>query len=686
MFYDRSLDQIGRQRNKKLMTNNFGMKLVEIPAGEFLMGQVDGRECDERFVHQVQITTPFHMAECPVTNAQYEAFDPDHKRLRGIRGVSNGDDEAVNYVSWHDAVAFCKWLSEKEGQTYRLPTEAEWEYACRAGTTTDYWTGEELSEAFYRNQPVEGDWDLPGRGMDDDLREKKGVVSVDLTVGQTPANAWGVKDVHGIVEEWCGDWYGPYPKSEEVDPVGPSDGLARVTRGGSHNTYAAFLRSAERHAALPEDKHWLIGFRVVCGELPDGDVRDSVALAMDDARVKNDIFDWPEAREEAFFEEPIVFVKPDESDWHTSWLNHHHHPSITWCENGDLLAVWYNTRSEIGREMRVLSSRLRCGETEWEKARLFFDVADRNTTGSTVFHDGKGALYYFGGVSESSHHRDQCMVMAKSGDNGKTWTRPKIITSVDDRHKYTPLDSAFIAADGSLVLAMDYAPLGFKANECGAGVFVSADGGETWRDRISGKQMPEIVAGGNGGLIAGFHTAVVQRTDGSLLAFGRTNVGTGLTPLDGQMPQSVSYDMGQSWTYSASPFPVVGGGQRLAMIRLAEGPILFVSFTDNRPVGGTGMTFWNGKGDSFPGYGMFAAVSYDEGETWPVRRLLTTGGLAREMDGGGNTHKFVMDETHAETRGYLGMTQTPDNVIHLISSRYHYRFNLAWLELVSGVS
>ena len=244
--------------NSDYASNNHDMKLIQIPAGEFQMGQVDGRECDERPVHKIRITKPFYMAECPVTNAQYEVFDPDHRRLRGIRGVSNGDDEAVTYVSWHDAVAFCEWLSKKEGRTYRLPTEAEWEYACRAGTTTAYWTGEELAEAFYRNQPTEGDWSLPGRGMDDELREKKGFVSVDLTVGQTPANAWGLKDVHGIVEEWCSDWYGEYQDGEEVDPVGPRDGFTRVTRGGSHNTYAVFLRSAERHSALPEDKHWLI--------------------------------------------------------------------------------------------------------------------------------------------------------------------------------------------------------------------------------------------------------------------------------------------------------------------------------------------------------------------------------------------------------------------------------------------
>ena len=178
--------------------NSLGMTLMEIPAGEFQMGQLDGRDCDERPVHAVRITRPFFLSECPVTNAQYEMFDPAHREFRGKRGVSHKDEEAVTYVSWHDAMAFCRWLSEREGRTYRLPTEAEWEYACRAGTTTAYWPGDELPEAFCRNQPAEGDWETEGVKADADLREKKGVIPVDLTVGRTPANRWGVKDVHGI--------------------------------------------------------------------------------------------------------------------------------------------------------------------------------------------------------------------------------------------------------------------------------------------------------------------------------------------------------------------------------------------------------------------------------------------------------------------------------------------------------
>lgn len=120
--------------------NSLGMNMVVLAPGRFSMGGTDG-EFDERPVHTVTIIRPFSLAATEVTNAQYEQFDPAHRALRGKRGISREDDEAVVFVSWHDAVRFCQWLSEKEGRPYRLPTEAEWEFACRAGTTTAYSTG-----------------------------------------------------------------------------------------------------------------------------------------------------------------------------------------------------------------------------------------------------------------------------------------------------------------------------------------------------------------------------------------------------------------------------------------------------------------------------------------------------------------------------------------------------------------
>jgi formylglycine-generating enzyme required for sulfatase activity len=246
-----------RSFGEEPVANSLGMNMVRIEPGSFTMGSEDA-DWDERPAHTVTISRPFFLGATEVTNAQYEQFDPQHKQLRGKLGLSREDDEAVVFVSWHDAVNFCRWLSEKEGKPYRLPTEAEWEYACRAGTATAFYTGETLPDAFHKNVGIS--W-FPGRKNETDV--------VPLHVGRTPANPWGLYDMHGNVEEWCLDWYGPYEADatnkgtgpigaqhpsgrsgkldqapvSQTDPVGRAAGDFRVTRGGSHSTTLEFLRS-----------------------------------------------------------------------------------------------------------------------------------------------------------------------------------------------------------------------------------------------------------------------------------------------------------------------------------------------------------------------------------------------------------------------------------------------------------
>lgn len=184
-------------------------------------------------------------------------------------------------------------------------------------------------------------------------------------------------------------------------------------------------------------------------------------------------------------------------------------------------------------------------------------------------------------------------------------------------------------------------------------------------------------------MIAGIHTGVVSLRDGSLLALGRGDNLSNPDSVGSRMPMSISKDGGKTWTYSASEFPPIAGGQRLVLRRLNEGPLLLVSFT-NHPYAvneeiDKGMMFTDTSGKSYKGYGLYAALSFDDGQTWPVKKLLTDG-KSRFLDGGAWTGFFEMDATHAEPRGYLAATQTPDNVIHLISSHQHYRFTLPWLQ------
>lgn len=183
-----------------VVRSSIGMEMVVLPAGRFEMGSANGDK-DER-LHGVKLSEPFAMSVTPVTNAQYEQFDPSRRVLRGKMGFSLADDEACVFVSHEDAKRFCRWLSEREGKPYRLPTEAEWEYACRAGGHTRYAYGDQLPEDF-------------GVEQDDDHR----LHPCSLAVAQYAPNAFGLYDMHGLVEEWVGDWYAPYPEGEATDPM-----------------------------------------------------------------------------------------------------------------------------------------------------------------------------------------------------------------------------------------------------------------------------------------------------------------------------------------------------------------------------------------------------------------------------------------------------------------------------------
>lgn len=613
--------------------------MVQVPAGSFFMGD-DGRNAmpDEAPVHRVSISHSFRMGKTEVTNAQFEQFRPSHRALRGKDNVSTEDDDAVVNVSYQDALDFCAWLSEKEGKHYRLPTEAEWEYACRAGTYTQFYTGDGLPASMQRNQVIARDYQ-----------------PVSLKVGQTPANGFGLFDMHGNVEEWCSDWYAPYKPEDQTDPTGPADGLYRVTRGGSHHTPTSYLRSANRMAMIPEDRHSLTGFRVV----------------QSDFELPSNVVD----KDKPFFLEPIPFVVPPATA-DVPFYRHNHQPSITWCDNGDLLAAWFSANEENSRNIVVLSSRLTKGVEQWSPATVFFEVPDRNVTGTSLFNDGKGHLLHLNGVEAAGDWQNLALVVRQSSDNGLSWSRPRIVEP-EHTKRHQVVSGTTQDRRGWIYQVCDAGPGG---ND-GASVHVSKDGGQTWADPWDGSPLPEFSEGSKGTTIAGIHAGLVVLNNGHLMALGR---GNSIEGKDGKkhMPMSTSKDGGKTWTYSASPFPPIDGGQRLVLMRLQEGPLLLVSFTDHpqrTPEAERGMTFTDAEGHTSVGYGMFAAVSYDDGQTWPVRRLLSDG-KERFLNGGAWTGGFVMDATHAEPRGYLAGTQSPDGTIHILSSRIHYRFNLKWIE------
>lgn len=655
--------------------NSIGMELVPVPAGAFNMGEtpgaqwMQGGEWDEVPVHRVTISQPFLIGATEVTNAQYEQFAPGHRALRGKAGFSKDDDEPVLFVSWQEAGAFCAWLSEREGKPYRLPTEAEWEYACRAGTTTAYATGVALPESHHRAQA----------GYID--HRTSHTTPVSLRVKQSPPNAWGIYDMHGNAEEWCHDWYGPYEFAEATDPVGRVFGEARITRGGSHNTDVYYLRSANRLSALPEDRSCYISFRVVQAPPPATKTLPPAepSLVMSNVRQRPGVSTPAGYRpDRPYFHGPRPYVNvPKEATGPLFWF-HNHDPAITWCDNGDLLAIWFSTQREWGRELAIVGSRLRAGSEAWEPASVFFDLADRNDHAPALWRDECGRLYHFNSTGIGGWD-GLATTMRTSDDNGATWTPTRFIKP-EHAFPHGCVESVIRTNDGAIFLPVD----GNKATE----LLISRDNAATWQNPAEGKPADDYVAGGTGARIAGIHASLVQLQNGDLLALGRG------ADIDGRSTQSVSHDLGRTWHYSASVFPAVRAGQRFVLKRLREGPLLVVTFTDkvlkhapfelgvqrDRTLSETGIEVVAAAGKPRRVYGMFAALSFDEGKTWPVRKLITSGSEPREYFGHGWTKKFVTDDTHAEPMGYLAATQTPDGRIHLISSALHYEFNLAWLK------
>lgn len=621
-------------------TNAIGMRLVRIEPGQFRMGSEHG-DLDELPIHRVRITKPFYMGIHQVTNAEYERFDPRHRDLRGKLGFSQEDDEAVVFVSWHDATAYCRWLSERDGRPYRLPTEAEWEYACRAGTESDYSTGDAFPRSRYRNQ--KHSW------YPDPVKTKREFEVVPLTVGQYEPNAWGLHDMHGNVEEWVLDWYGPYADGEQSDPVGRADGDFRVTRGGSHSTEIRYLRSAERMATLPEDKHWMIGFRVVLGELPDTEPLPPEGPAPHQIGVAQTVPEIPDAAigaDQPYFAQPKVYVKLTPSE-RGPFFRHNHSPYVAETPNGDLLAAWFTTNEESGREMKLVASRLRNGAGEWDDASVFWDAPDRNMTGGAFWLDESGKLYHICGLGAAGTWGTLVQVLRTSTDNGATWSKGRILYP-EHGVRTMPIPSLFKTRSGAMVLSCD-AETGSTG---GSTVWISKDEGDSWYDA--------------GGLIRGIHAPVEELSDGRLLAFGRGD------EMHGRMAKSISTDLGRTWRYEESEFDPIGMGQRAVLRRLKEGPLFLASFAD-------GMEIVDRSGQTRKICGLFAAVSYDDGETWPYKRLVSTDEEGGVWDGGAWTGEFRMDRSHAEPKGYLAMVQGRDGVIHLLSSRIHYAFNLQWV-------
>jgi formylglycine-generating enzyme required for sulfatase activity len=224
---------------------DLSMEMLWVKPGTFEMGSPSSEKdrYDDETPHAVTLTQGFYLGKHEVTQSQWE------KVMGSNPSYFKGANRPVGKVSWTEVTAFCDKLTASEraagrlpaGTTYQLPTEAQWEYACRAGTKTAFSSGASLTSG---QANIRGG---PGKTTD---------------VGKYPANGWGFHDMHGNVWEWCADWYGDYPAGAVRDPVGPAGGSDRVRRGGSWNFTANLARSANRTRSEPAYSNRALGFRL----------------------------------------------------------------------------------------------------------------------------------------------------------------------------------------------------------------------------------------------------------------------------------------------------------------------------------------------------------------------------------------------------------------------------------------
>ncbi len=248
------------QESPERQKNSVGMEFAKLSQGVFQMGSPQGEKdrLETETLHRVGISKKTWMGVHEVTQAQYARVtgeSPSHFK---------GDNLPVEKVSYDDAVDFCRKLSAlpqelAAGRSYRLPTEAEWEYACRAGTTTPFHFGDATNGTQANHDGTKTYGNIPSGPN----------LGKTAPVGSYPANAWGLYDMHGNVWEWCADWYGPLAVDETIDPQGAAQGTGRVLRGGSWANHGKNCRAADRYGYDPASRKNYLGFRVVLEQKKD---------------------------------------------------------------------------------------------------------------------------------------------------------------------------------------------------------------------------------------------------------------------------------------------------------------------------------------------------------------------------------------------------------------------------------
>ncbi|MHC4335613.1 MAG: SUMF1/EgtB/PvdO family nonheme iron enzyme, partial [Planctomycetota bacterium] len=640
---------------------------------------------DEEPRHKVTITQPFYMSETEVTISQFRQFRAEYPGYEEFKPYACS-------ISWDEAAAFCKWLSEKEGRPYRLPTEAEWEYACRAGTTTPYSSGIKIPE-------------------------------------HETANRWGVKNMHTGVREWCSDWYAVYSEQDQVDPVGPAHGWFKVVRGGNLDWTKEgapyYARSANRGALAPsfgpppleyqfkqlqnaeltfnlpqqvmEESHrqykierlddtdvtldealntpfrytglagrWSIrtsgfipgrhkiGFRVVQAPMPKTAASFEPPFVHRCVKQKAPRIEQGPAPDKPYYRTRLLYPNFSGASLVEAWQlgieqgygGGHHNSALEVLANGDLLAGYYNTifGGERGACVSIMSVRFRRGADEWDMPSSWPDNVDCDDEGPVFWNDDGTLWLFWGSPRQFAGYPFQYV---KSTDNGATWS-PVQFPLFDKRvgpYAAQPINSAFRDSKGTVYLAVDgsHSPITSE-------LFATANDGKTWYD--------------TGGRTYGRHSTFIALKDDVIMAFAGKQA-----EINGFHPINLSRDGGRTYEIFPSTLPALGGGTRASLIKLASGRLFYVgdmhlnSYRKLTP---------EQAPPGFEGEGAYAALSDDMGKTWRVRKL--TGGNVRDKDG---------KPVRVHTVSYVTARQGPDGIIHLVTSHnhpdLHFELNEAWI-------
>ena len=515
MVFACNKDRWDQQADTHTFTNSAGIEMVRIAAGSFDMGSTLGRDYwDEQPVHNVTISRYFYFSKTEITVEQFKQFKPEFK----------GTVEQLPYtagVSWYEAVSFCEWLSKKEGKPYRLPTEAEWEYVCRAGSKTLYSSGDRPP------QPEE-------------------------------TNAWGIKNMHTGVREWCFDWYGDYPADPQIDPVGPLHGLGRVVRGGllddgGKNKYRDIFNASSNRASMapqfgfyknhstkngpladvetmdPEETDipgaHMIGFRVVQGAMPDTPaLPDKPFYSRRGVRQNKNLVNLGPDLSKPYFRKRYLLPSPPETcdgcrgeaidavGMHPSFRGHNQSPALAVCPNGDLLMIIYTSYAEYEPTVSLIASRLRFGADQWDMPDRLFDFAAVNDHAPLLWTDTiHNMVYFFWGNPRLEGAFPFNWTFSK--DNGANWSEVQFpnFMNVIGANSHQPINTVLRDKEGTIYVACD----GIEGESI---LWATDDNFETWYD--------------TGGRTFGRHTTFAILKDGtSILGMGGKN-----TDIDKFMP------------------------------------------------------------------------------------------------------------------------------------------------------